>query len=54
MSESEEHAEEVEPTETGDNPLEPTPDYGEKDEVAQLHEWEEDAREGGEEAHRNA
>lgn len=47
MSESEEHAEQVEPAETADNPIEPTPDYGEKDEVAQKQEWEEDVREGG-------
>ena len=48
MTESEEHAEEVEPAETSDNPLEPSPDYGERDEVAQKQEWQEDAREGGE------
>lgn len=47
MSESNEHAEEIEPAETSDNPLEPSPDFGEKEEVAQKQEWEEDAREGG-------
>lgn len=47
MIESEEHAEAVEPTETADDPLEPAPDFGEHDEVAQQQEWEEHAREGG-------
>jgi hypothetical protein len=48
VSESSEHAEEIEPDETTDNPLEPTPDFGEQEEVAQKQEWQEDAREGGE------
>ena len=39
--------EEVEPAETADDPLEPVPEYGEKEDVAQEQEWEEDAREGG-------
>ena len=41
-------AEELEPAETSDDPLEPAPDFGEQEEVAQEQEWEEDAREGGE------
>lgn len=48
MSESNEHAEEIEPEETSNSPLEPNPDFGEQEEVAQKQEWEEDAREGGE------
>ncbi|CAN5209696.1 hypothetical protein BH20ACT16_BH20ACT16_16260 [soil metagenome] len=48
MSESEHAPEELEPEETADDPLEPIPDFGEKEEVAQAQEWEEDAREGGE------
>lgn len=49
MSESnDEHAEQVEPKETADNPLAPAPDFGEQEEVAQEQEWAEDAKEGGE------
>lgn len=49
MSESnDEHAEQVEPEETADNPLAPTPEFGEHEEVAQEQEWAEDAKEGGE------
>lgn len=48
MSESEHPPEELEPEETADDPLEPVADFGEKEEVAQTQEWEEDAREGGE------
>ncbi|HVF78665.1 MAG TPA: hypothetical protein VNA28_10230 [Solirubrobacteraceae bacterium] len=48
MTEANEHAEEIDPDETADNLLEPTPDFGEQEEVAQKQEWEEDAREGGE------
>ena len=39
--------EQVEPGETADDPLEPAPEYGEQEDVAQRQEWEEDAREGG-------
>lgn len=39
--------EEIEPPETADDPLEPVPDFGEQEDVAQEQEWEEDAREGG-------
>lgn len=35
------------PVEAIDDPLEPTPEFGEHDEEAQKEEWEEDAREGG-------
>jgi hypothetical protein len=48
VSESDEHAAQIEPQETSDDPLEPAPDFGEQEEVAQKQEWEEDAREGGE------
>jgi hypothetical protein len=48
VSESSEHAEEIEPDENADDPLEPAPAFGEQEEVAQEQEWEEDAAEGGE------
>ena len=35
------------PVEAIDDPLEPKPDFGEQEDVAQEQEWEEDAREGG-------
>jgi hypothetical protein len=38
---------EIDPEVSLDDPLEPTPDFGEQDEEAQEEEWEEDAREGG-------